>query len=101
MRKLIYFLSLVSVQVSTVAGQGYRQVVNQTLNPSSVEQVMVLYETLGWYVAGFLAIPLLGFLAYGWKLGEWRRENYWLLAVLGIVLSMAVLTLFPYALRYT
>jgi len=98
-KKLIYFLSLVSVQVSTVAGQGYRQAVNQTLNPSSVEQVMVLYETLGWYFAGFLAVPFLGMLVYGWVLGEWKSENYWLLLILGIILGFAVVVLFPFVLK--
>ncbi len=69
---------------------------NRTLNPGSVEQVRVLYEAMGWHVAGFLALPLLGLLAYGWKLGEWKRENYWLLMILGIVLSVIVLLGFPF-----
>jgi lipopolysaccharide export LptBFGC system permease protein LptF len=98
-KKLICFISLVSVQVSTVAGEGYRQAVNRTLNPSSVEQVMVLYETFGWYFAGFLAVPFLGMLVYGWVLGEWRRENYWLLLILGIILGFAVVVLFPFGLK--
>jgi len=99
-KKVISVLVLAFVQVSSVVGQGYRQAINRTLNPSSTQQVLALYETLGWYVAGLLVVPLLGLLAYGWKLGEWKRENYWLLVILWIVLEIAVVVLFPFVFRY-
>lgn len=97
--KLISILALVFAQISSVAGQGHRQAINQTLNPSGTHQVLVLYETVGWYLAGVLTVLLLGVLAYGWKLGEWRRENYWLLLILCNILGIAVVVLFPFALN--
>lgn len=99
-KKLTYILAAVFSLLSNGVGAGYRQGVNATMNPSGVEQVRVLYEAMGWHVAGFLAVPLLGLLAYGGVLGEWNRDNYWLLVILGIVLSVVVLLGFPFVFLY-
>lgn len=100
MKKLISILSLVAFQVSSVAGQGYRGAVNRTLNPEDMEQVRVLYETLGWRVAAILAVPLLAMFLYGGLLSEWERENYWLILVLGFVLAVVVVVAFPFGLLH-
>jgi hypothetical protein len=100
MKKLTYFLSLVFAQVSTVVGQGYREAVNRTLNPDGMEQIGVLYETVGWRVAAFVALPLLGILGYGFFLSEWKRENYWLLLILGFFVAVGVVAAFPFVFQY-
>jgi hypothetical protein len=99
-KKLTYVLAAVFSLLSTGVGVGYGQAVNRTLNPGSVEQVKVLYEALGWHVAAFLAVPLLGYLAYGFILEEHRRDNYWLLGIWMIVLGIAVVVIFPFTLLY-
>ena len=99
MKKLISILSVVAFQVSSVAGEGYRGAVNRTLNPESMEQVRVLYETLGRRVAAILAVPLLGMFVYGALLSEWERENYWLILVLGFVLAVVIVIAFPFGLK--
>jgi len=86
--------------LSPGVGVGYGKAVNRTLNPGSAEQVKVLYEALGWHVAAFLAVPLLGYVAYGVILKEHRRENWWLLLILIIVLDIAVVIAFPFAFLY-
>ena len=65
-----------------------------------MEQVPVLYETLGWRVAAILAVPLLGMFVYGGLLSEWERENYWLVLVLGFVLAVVVVIGFPFGLLH-
>jgi hypothetical protein len=64
-----------------------------------MEQVRVLYETLGWRVAAILAVPLVGMFVYGGLLSEWERENYWLVLVLGFVLAVVVVIGFPFGLK--
>lgn len=94
-KKLVSLLAAASMQVSSVVGAGYRQAVNRTLNPNGFEQARVLYHTLGWHVAAFLTVPLLGMLVYGVILGEYERENFWLVLILGFVLAVAVAAAFP------
>jgi len=65
-----------------------------------MEQIRVLYETLGWRVAAFVALPLLGILGYGLFLNEWKRDNYWLLLILGFFVAVGVVITFPFVFRY-
>ena len=65
-----------------------------------MEQVRVLYETLGWRVAAILAVPLLAMFIYGGLLSEWERENYWLVLVFGFVLAVVIVIGFPFGLLH-
>ena len=100
LKKQISLAVLVLMQVSSVLGVGYRQAVNRTLSPGGVEEVMMLYEMMGWHVAGFLILPLLGMLAYGWYLSEWKRDNFWALLILGFLIGIGVVALFPFSFLY-
>lgn len=66
----------------------FNESVSAALNPEGVEHVFVLYETLGWPLAGAVALPLLGILIHGFVLGEQRRENFWLMVITGFVLGI-------------
>lgn len=94
-QKLISILVFISIQVSSVAGQGYREALNQALNPSGLKEIRVMYETLGWPIAALVAVPLLVFFGYGYVVGMWERKKYWHLLVVTSFVSVIALVLFP------
>lgn len=97
---MVSLLALLSMQVSPVLGQGYRQAVNRTLNPSGLEHVKVVYELLGWPVAAVVAVPLLFFFGYGYVVGLWKRDEYWHLLVATFFVTVLAYSLFPFLFMY-
>lgn len=92
-RKAAWFLAAVSSLVSTAVGQGnytgnYSEAVNVTLNPGTVEQVMVFSETVGWYIASLLAVPFGFFVLLGFLNGEYERKGFWETVILSFLFTL-------------
>jgi len=81
--------------VSLVSGQGFRHGVNRTLSPESLDNVVVLWQTIGWHLAAILMTPLLVYFVHGYFLSEWRRENYWILGIVIFLVSLGAVVLYP------
>lgn len=100
-KKIILMLGLLSMHVSSVAGVAYRQAVNATANPSGLQDFKVVYETLGWPVFLSLTLPVLVLLGYGRLVGLHREKKYWNVAIATTAVSIAMLVLFPFILKFT
>jgi len=100
MKKLIWILTFVSLQVSSVFAQGsdYVDAVNQTVNPEAVEQAVVLYEFLGWEVAVTVFAPLLVVFVLGGKTGLWNKDQYWPVLIGAGLTAVVGVSLFPFLL---
>jgi predicted Co/Zn/Cd cation transporter (cation efflux family) len=94
-RKTTVLMTALFSLTSSVFGQGYGGAINQSLNPEGLEQVLVLYETVGWHLAAILAAPLLVVLAAGYSMNEWKRENYWELLFLYTIIGFGAIGLYP------
>jgi hypothetical protein len=99
-KKKSLFSTVLFSLVSLVSGKGFRQGVNQTFNPESMDNVMVLWQTMGWHLAVILMTPLLIYFVHGYFLSEWRRENYWLLGIVIFLVSLGVVVLYPLVLLH-
>jgi hypothetical protein len=60
-----------------------------------MSQVRVFYEVMGWPVAGVVAAPLLFVLVVGYFLGEWSRENYWVVLFTYLIIGSGAVVLLP------
>lgn len=81
--------------VSSVSGQGYGGAINRTLNPGSTEQVRIFYEMMGWHLAAVVAAPLLTVFLFGYFLGEWSRDDYWVLLFVHLIVGFGAIVLLP------
>ena len=99
-KKLIWILTLVSLQASSVSAQGveYVDAVNKTVNPESVQQSVVLYQFLGWEVAVTVFAPLLVVFIFGWKTGLWNKDQYWQVLIGAGLTAVVGVLLFPFVL---
>jgi len=94
-RKTTVLMTALFSLTSSVFGQGYGGAINQSLNPEGLEQVLVFCETLSWHLAAIMAAPLLLVLAAGYSMGELRRENYWVLLFIYIIIGFGAIILYP------